>query len=42
MSSALYAMRLMWHGNGRGEWGCSGIHVDVCERPPVLVTIGVV
>lgn len=41
MSAALYAIRLMWHG-GRGDMGCSGIHVTLREMPGVLRTLGVV
>lgn len=40
MSSALYAMRLMWHG-GRGEMSCGRLHVDLLFAPPVLHELGV-
>jgi hypothetical protein len=41
MSSALYAMRLMWLG-GRGDMTCGRVHIDLARPPAVLATLGVV
>jgi hypothetical protein len=40
MSSALYLVRLMYHGS-KGDMGFHGVHIDFTERPSIMATLGI-
>lgn len=40
MSSALYLVRLMYHGS-KGDLGFYGVHIDITERPSIMVALGI-